>query len=67
MCIIESFVEEALPGKYPWTKENVLSLVHFFPLEKIPKIKICHMAAKEHPEAIEGRQPLIPVDVLDSE
>ena len=67
MCIIERFVEKALPGKSPWTKENVLYLVHFPPLDKIPKIKICHMAAKEHPELIEGRRPLIAVYILDSE
>ena len=34
MCIIERFVEEAPPGKSPWTRENVLSLIHFFSLEK---------------------------------
>ena len=56
MCIIECFVEEAAPGKSLWTKENVLYLVHFFSLDKITKIKICHMAAKEHPEVIEGRR-----------
>ena len=39
----------------------------FFSLDKITKIKICHMVAKEHPEAIEGRRRLIAVDVLDSE
>ena len=44
-----------------------MSLARFFSLEKIPKINICHMVAKEHPEIIEGRQRLIDVDVLDSE
>ena len=39
----------------------------FFSLDKIPKIKICHMVAKEHPEFIEGRRRLIAVDVLESE
>ena len=39
----------------------------FFSLDKIPKIKICHMVAKEHPESIEGRRRLIDVDLLDSE
>ena len=39
----------------------------FFYLDEIPNIKICHMAAKEHPEVIEGRQRLIVVDVLESE
>ena len=34
---------------------------------KIPKIKIFHMAAKKHPEVIEGRRQLIAVDVPDSE
>ena len=38
-----------------------------FPPDKIPKIKICHTAAKKHPEVIEGRQRLIVVGVLDSE
>ena len=44
-----------------------LSLIRFFSLEKIPKIKICHMVANDHPEVIEGRRRLIAVDVLESE
>ena len=44
-----------------------MSLVRFFSLEEIPKIKICHMVAKDHPEVIEGRRRLIAVDVLESE
>ena len=44
-----------------------MSLVHFSSLDEIPKIKICHMVAKDHPEVIEGRRRLIAVDVLDSE
>ena len=39
----------------------------FFPLNQIPKIKICHMVAKEHPEMIKGRWRLIDVYVLESE
>ena len=39
----------------------------FLSLDKITKIKICHMAAKEHPEVTEGRRLLIAVDVLDLE
>ena len=39
----------------------------FFSLDEIPKIKIYHMVAKEHPEVIEGGRRLINVDVLDSE
>ena len=67
MCIIDLFFREAPPGECPWTKENVMSLVHFFFLDKIPKVKICHMVAKDHPEVIEGRRRLIAVGVLDSE
>ena len=44
----------------------MLCLSFVFSLDKIPKIKICHMSAKEHPEMIEGRQRLVNVDVLDS-
>ena len=66
MCIIDRFFREAPPGESPWTKENFLSLVLFF-LDEIPKIKICHIVAKEHPEFIEGRRRLIDVDVLESE
>ena len=44
-----------------------MSLVRFFSLDKIPKIKICHMVEKYHPGFIEGRQRLIAVDVPDSE
>ena len=39
----------------------------FFSLDEIPKIKICHMVANDHPEVVEGRKQLIAVDVLDSE
>ena len=67
MCIIDRFFKEAPPGNYPWTKKNVLSLVHFFLLDEIPKMKKCHMVAKKHPEVIEGRRRLIAVDVIDSE
>ena len=38
-----------------------------FSLDKIPKIKVCHMVEKEHPEVIEGRRGFIDVDVFDSE
>ena len=38
----------------------------FFSPDQIPKIKICHMVSKEHPEVIEGRLRLIDVVVLDS-
>ena len=38
----------------------------FFSPDKITKIKILHMVAKEHPKVIEGRRRLIAVDVLDS-
>ena len=67
MCIIDRFLREAPPGESPWTKENVMSLVRFFSHDEIPKIKICHMVAKDHPEVIEGRRRLIAVDVLESE
>ena len=42
-------------------------LLVFLSLDKIPKIKICHMVAKDHPEVIEGRRRLVSVDILDSE
>ena len=67
MCIIDRFFREAPPGESPWAKENFMSLVRFFSLDKIPKIKICHMVAKDHTEVIEGRRRWIDVDVLDSE
>ena len=44
-----------------------MSLVRFFSLDEIPKIKICHMVAKENPDVIEGRQRLIALVVLDSD
>ena len=36
MCIIDRFFKEAPTGKYPWTKQNVFSLVRFFLLTKYP-------------------------------
>ena len=67
MCIIERFVKEYPPGKSPCIKENFFSLVRFFSLGELTKIKICHMVANENPEVIEGSRRLIDVDVLDSE
>ena len=60
------FFEEAPPGKYPWTKGNILSLV-FFSIYRIPKIKVCHMLAKVNPDMFDGRKQLIAVDVIGSE
>ena len=37
MCIIDYFLAETPPGKSPWTKENILSIIHFFLLTKYPK------------------------------
>ena len=66
MCITDHFFEEAHPGKSPQKKDIFcLSFVYF--LDEIPKIKICHMVAKENTEVIEGRQRLFDVDFLDSE
>ena len=42
----------------------MICLSFVFSIDKIPKIKICHMEAKEHPEFIKGRRRLIDVDVL---
>ena len=67
MCTIDIFVEENPHGKSPRTKENVLSLISFSSLEKIPNIKICHVVLKEKPWVIEGRRKLIDVDVIDYE
>ena len=44
-----------------------MSLVCFVLFDEIPKIKIFHMVANEHPDVIEGRQQLIATYVLDSE
>ena len=41
--LLIAFFREAPPGESPWTKENVMSIVRFFSLDEIPKIKICHM------------------------
>ena len=48
-------------------KKCFVSRSFFSSLDEIHKIKICHMAAKEHPEVIEGRRRLVTVDVIDSE
>ena len=42
-------------------------LIYFVTLEQIPKIKIFHIVASEHPEVVEGRWRFIATDVLDSE
>ena len=43
------------------------SLIHFFTLDQIPKVKIWHMIANEHSEVIEVGQLLIATEVLDPE
>ena len=48
-------------------QKKVLSLIRFVPYDQIPKIKICHMFAIEHPEVIERRRQLIATHVIDSE
>ena len=48
-------------------RKTLCLLLVFLSLDKIPKIKICHMVAKDHPEVIEGRRRLNDVDILDSE
>ena len=53
----------SLRGKW----KNVLSIINFVSIYQIPKIKICHMIASEHPEEIEGRQWLTTIDVPDPE
>ena len=67
MYVIDRLTMETPHGKSPWTKQMFLSLVGFFFLDQIPKIKIFHMVASEHPEVIEGRRRLIDTDVIDSE
>ena len=61
-----SFSQRGSFWLFSMDKTIFLSLVRFFSLDEIPKIKIFHLAAKEHPGVIEGRRRLIAVDVLDS-
>ena len=64
MYVIDWFTTEAPHGKSPWTKQTILSLVRFVPIDQIPKIKICHIVACEHTELIEGRWWLITTGVV---
>ena len=48
-------------------KKNVLSLIHFVPLDQTTKIKKFHMVASENPDVVEGRRRLIATDVLEYE
>ena len=64
MYFIDNFTANNPHGKSLWTKQNVLSIISFVPIDENPKIKICHMVASEHPEVIEGRWRLIAMDVL---
>ena len=52
--VIDRFTAETPHGNSPWTNQFFLSLISFVSLDQIPKIKICHMVASEHPEVIEG-------------
>ena len=63
---IDRLTAETPHGKSQWGKK-CLSLICFVPLDQIPKIKIFHMVASEHPEVIEGRRRLIATDFLDYE
>ena len=47
-------------------QKNMFCFSFIFSIDKIPKIKICHIASKEHTEVIEGRRRLIGVDIIDS-
>ena len=66
MFVIDSFNPETTHGNSLCTK-TFLSLISFAPLDKKPKIKICHMVASEHHEVIEGMWQLIATDFRDSE
>ena len=57
ICIIDCFVEETPPIKSPWAEDFLYTIS--FSLDQMPKIKICHMAAKEHPEVIVGGRFLL--------
>ena len=48
-------------------EKNVFNLISFVDLDKINKMKICHMVASKHPYVIEVRRWLIATYVLDSE
>ena len=65
MYIIDHFNAETPRGKSMWRKE--MSFVHFFLLDQIPRIKICHTVESENTEVIEGRRRLISMDDLDSD
>ena len=60
----------ALPRRLPMVSfrgHKKHYLIYFVTLEQIPKIKIFHIVASEHPEVVEGRWRFIATDVLDSE
>ena len=67
MYVIYCFTAETPHGKSLCGKQNILSLVSFFPLDQTPKIKIYHMVVSENTEVIEGRRRLIATYVLESE
>ena len=56
---------ETPDGNYWRTKKNILSLVCFFALDQITKIKIYYMVVIENTKVIEGRQGLIYMDVIE--
>ena len=66
MYVIYRFTSDITHGNSLWEK-RFFSLIHFIPFDQIPKIKICHIVASGHPEAIEVIPRLIATDVLDSE
>ena len=53
MSIIDISTSDTPYSKYLWMKKNIFSVIHYFYLDQIPKIKICHKVASEHPEVIE--------------
>ena len=56
-----SFIS-ASPMGTSWTKELVAGPARYWPLRDIPKLRICHIVAKKHPEVIVGMQNTIVVD-----
>ena len=59
--LVDSFISVS-PAGTSWTKEIVAGLDCYCPLRDTPKLLICHIFAKNHPEVIFGIRKIIAVN-----
>lgn len=52
MAIIDSFHKDAKDGETVWSKQNILRLTKYTPLDDVLKLRGCYLAAKHDPSVL---------------